>query len=140
MGRVWCNDIIQSKGLTILSTARLRMVLLSTVPAAPTMAWATSTAATGDCCGKSSRVISNAIETKHVAPTTLGRQVWFKKTTDIAGIGSSTKWITNVGLYAYGSTIYFITKCSSRNYSTSGPDKINVSSFAIIFYDPSTAT
>lgn len=132
MGAVWCNDLVQAKGLTLLSTASLKLVLLNTSPA--TKILSTSTAY---MCGISTHVNSNAIEAFSGTPP--GRMVFFQKTTDISGKKCSTKWITNVGLIN-ASTLIFITKCSTRNYSTAGPDKINASSFAVIFYDPSTAT
>lgn len=132
MGNVWCNDLVQAKGLTLLSTASLKLVLLNTTPANKVLS--TSTA---NCCGISTHVNSNAIEAFGGTPA--GRMVYFQKTTDIDGRKCSTKWIKNVGLIN-ASTLIFVTKCSTRNYSTAGPDKINASSFAIIFYDPSTAT
>ena len=134
MGNVWCADVVQGKGLTLLTTGtlgnKLKLVLLNTLPA--NRALATSTA---NCCG-----ISTAVDVvAQAAYGTVGQAIWIKKTTDISGRYCTTKWIKNVGLIA-ASTLYFVTKCSTRNYSTAGPDKINASSWAIIFYDPTTAT
>lgn len=133
---VWCNTLVQDKGLTLLTTNaasdKLKLVLLNTTPA--TRSLATSTA---NCCGISTHVTSIALA--DVASTPPGRILWFQKTTDINARKCSTKVIKAVGLIN-GSTLYFVTKCSTRSYSTAGPDKINASSWAIVFYDPSTAT
>ena len=132
--KVWGNDLVHAKGLTLFSTASLKLVLCNTTPA--TKALATSTA---NCCGISSTadVTTNAIEDFGGSPA--GRMVWFQKTTDISARRCTTKVIKAVGLIN-ASTLIFVTKCSTRSYSTAGPDKINASSWAIIFYDPSTAT
>lgn len=134
--KVWCNDLVQDKGLLLLSTAAKKLVLCTTTPTSKTNATSTTC-----CCG-----ISTHLDSTHYGAfsgTPAGRIMWFKKTTDItakkAGYTGSTCTLKAVAIIN-ASTLLFVTKCSTRTYSTAGPDKINASSWAVIFYDPSTAT
>jgi len=126
---VWSNDNVMNKALFAISSGDNRkLVLLSTDPT--TKALATST---GFCCGLSTHLDFNALANDLVS----GRVLWVKKTTDIAGRKCSTKWITHVGIID-ASTLLFLTKCSTRSYTTAGPDLINASSWSISVYDPTT--
>lgn len=134
---VWDNDLIKAKGLTLLSTT-LRLVLCNTTPASKALA--TSTA---NCCGISLPATSTDVVTVNAIEdfggTPAGRMRFIQKTTDISARKASTRVIKAVALIN-ASTLLFVTKCSTRAYSTAGPDKINASSWAIIFYDASTAS
>lgn len=125
-GAVFTNDVVQDYGLNKLSTGK-KLVLCSSDPT--TKALATST---GFCCGISTHLDFVAL----AAGTTSGRMLQIKKTSDISAKACSTKWITHVAVI--GTTLLFVTKCSSRSYSTAGPDLITVSSWKVTILDATT--
>ena len=138
---LWVNSTILDRALMRLSTLTNRIALCTTDPT--TRALATSTAM---CCGTkiigSSGVASARVASSDVkSPVTHGRAVGVKKTSDISGRKCTTHWITHVVLISDSpSTMIYITKCSTRNYSTAGPDKITASSWYIHMLNPATST
>ena len=137
---LWVNSTILDRSLMRLSTLTSRIALCTTDPT--TRQLATSTAF---CCGTKiigssgfgARVASSDVK----VPKTSGRAISIKKTSDIAGRKCTTHWITHVVLISDApSTMIYITKCSSRSYSTAGPDKITASSWYVHMLNPATST
>lgn len=128
---LFCNSTILDVGLKRLSTLTLKLCLNSSDP--PTKAISTSTAM---CAG-----IKSLSTKTGIAASTLtgGRKLTFSQTSDISGRKCSTKWITHISLIG-ASTLIYITKCSSRSYSTSGPDKITVPAWSVHLLAPATST
>lgn len=128
---LFCNSTFLDVALKRLSTLTLKLCLNSSDPA--TKAAATSTYM---CCG-----FKNLSTKTGIAASTLsgGRKLTFSQTSDIAGRKCTTRVITHVSLIN-ASTLLYITKCSSRTYSTAGPDKITVPAWAVHLLAPATST
>jgi len=134
MAIVFNTSVLATRGLAFFSTATMNIALCNTTPL--TRLQATST---GKCCaiGASTKAfeIKNAA-THFSALTPKGRGVWVKKSTQLTVKKADSLKIKTLAIF--GSTLVLVTKCSTRDYTTG--DTINASSFAVIFYDASTAT
>jgi hypothetical protein len=127
---LFCNSTLLDISLKRLSTLSLKLVLTCSDPA-------TKAAATGAMlCGIKALSTKGGIS----ASTLSGRKLTFNQTSDISAKGvGTTNWITHIALIN-ASTLIYITKCSSRSYSTSGPDLITVPSWSVHLLGPATST
>ena len=132
---LFCNSTLLVLGLNRLAALGKKVCLCSSDPT-------TKLTATGAiCAGISTHLDFTAAATSTflaiggASPMKIG----IKKTSDISARASSTKWVTHFAIIG-DSTLLYVTKCSSRSFSTAGPDKITASSWYIHFLGPATST
>jgi hypothetical protein len=125
--KVWGNDVLMDKLLTVISTTSVKLTINNTTPTSK----ADATSTEGTCLGISTHLDFSALANSTMSAG--GRKLPVDATTDISIMQAGT---ADAICLISGSTLVFVTKCTTRALTTA--DTASVPAWRIDINDPTT--